>query len=108
MLLWDVAEPQADALLGRQPPDVTGVQTNGATQQWQFADDRLHQGRLAGAVAAKDGDAAAPRYVHGDAEQNLASAIPGVEIADIEVIVVRHGGDRPPVPWRSTGSARPS
>jgi hypothetical protein len=105
MLLRNISEPQANALLGRQPSDIASVQGDGATQQWQFSDDGLHQRGLTGAVSAKDRDAAAPGHGHVDAEQDLAAAITGIEILDVEIFVVRHGGDRPPGPWGLTGCA---
>src|ERR1700682_4236046 len=107
MLLRNVSEPHANALLGRQPPDIAGVQTYRPTQQWQFSDDGLHQRGLARAVAAEDRNATSPWHGHGDAEQDLTAAITGIEIPNIEVFVVRHGGDRPPGPWGLTGCTGP-
>jgi hypothetical protein len=57
-------------------------------EQRQFADDGLHQRGLAGAVAAKNGDAAAPGNAQRDTEQHLAAAIARVDILDIEIFVL--------------------
>src|ERR1700682_1949082 len=108
MLLRDISNSQSDTLFGRQLSDVPRVQHDRSAKQRQLADDGFHQRGFAGAIAAKDSDAAAPRHIERDAEQDLTTAVAGVEIPDIEISVFRHGGDKPPEPWRWLESPVPS
>src|SRR4029078_13317631 len=82
------------ALLGRAAADVAAVEGDLPLPRRQLADDGLHQRGLAGAVAAQHGDAATPGNAEVDVEQDLAAAIAGVEMLDVQKF--RHGADRSP------------
>src|SRR3569832_244378 len=94
MLLRHIADPGADTFLGPAAADVAAVEGEFALPRRQFADDGLHQSGLAGAVAPEHGYAAAPRDADADVEQDLAAAIAGVEMLDVQKF--RHGADRSP------------
>src|SRR5437588_5814403 len=94
MFLRHVADAGADALVTGSTADVAAVEADLALPCRQLADDGLHQRGLAGAVAPQHGDAAAPGNAEVDVEQDLAAAIAGVEMLDVQKF--RHGADKSP------------
>ena len=105
VFLWHVAEAAADRSSAGSWP--TGApEADGSRFRRRLAEQRAQQRRLAGAIAAEHGDAAARRRRQRHVGQHLAVAIAGVQALDGEECGVRHGSCTLAGPWPSAGWTR--
>ena len=72
-------DPEPGAGHGVGVGDVAPVEGDGARRRVDQAGDGLEEGRLAGAVGAEDGDHLAFLHLEVDAEQDLHTAVAGVD-----------------------------
>src|SRR5207253_4759508 len=73
------AQAEARDLEGLQPQELLAGEAHAAGAAPNEAHDRLHGGRLAGAVAAHERDYFAARHVERNVEQDLRRAVPRTE-----------------------------
>src|SRR5882757_3130299 len=78
--LRHIADAEAGAAVRRHGADILALEHDGAFGRRQQADQRLHQRRLAYAVAADHGDDLALAHVHVDALQYRLAAIAGTQL----------------------------
>ena len=93
-VLGHVAEPEPGDLVRRAPVDARAFEANLARARLDEAHQRLERGRLAGAVAAEEGDDFAPVDREVEAEQDLRPAVAGAQAARF-----KHRQGTPRAPW---------
>ena len=82
-MLGHVAEPEMRDLVARQARDIAALEQDRALRR-HFAHDGLDGGGAADAVAAEQADHLAGVDMHIDALQDVALAVIGVQIADLQ------------------------
>ena len=82
-MLGNVAEAEMRDAVARQPRDVAALELDRALRR-HFAHDRLDRRRASDTVAAQQADDFAGVDVHVDALQDVALAVVGVQVVDLE------------------------
>ncbi len=83
-LLGHVSEAEMEALMRAERQQLPACEAHAACRLRHQAHHRPQCRRFAGTVAADQGDDLTPVHVQGDAVEDMACAIPGMEIVDFE------------------------